>query len=430
MRNRAFDFLANASSQRVRYVIFLTSNIVQKTGQLFLVALLVYLGTVNDVYRFGLYISVFSIFVPLLTANIHTSIGRIYYDIESDHERRNFVLSCLIFGSFALVAGGIFASSILKRLNINDDLTQGNFWLYLLILISGILFLSNQFFNILLRLENRPLPYFLFGIITGLGAILISIVSIVLGMNPFYAAICGYSGAQLAASISAIYFSKEFFHSTSLSKKHIKSGLKYSSGTALFAITQWVVNYSGRWIGGNWVTDEDMASYTLISQLIIVLAMMLTTLYESNRPVILRCFVSNDLAAANRNIRYCFINSLRFVTVTYILIGAFSPALELILPNTYRIQNSWILAAFCQSMMYAFSLRTFWIVVGLRRTKTFAFAGFLGAAVNILIALTATPLLGAISLFFAAIIGLFVQTSVTHIILRYLKASGHQQPIL
>src|SRR5690606_41058927 len=89
----------------LRFGAFLSSNVVQKSGQLLLLAGIVYVGTTSDVYRFGLYISLLNLLVPVLALNIHTAVGRISFDIPDDKGRRDFALSSLAAGLGA-VAGG------------------------------------------------------------------------------------------------------------------------------------------------------------------------------------------------------------------------------------------------------------------------------------------------------------------------------------
>ena len=58
-----------------RFLAFFSSNIMQKTGQLFLLIGVTILGGADDVYRFGLFISLFALLIPLMSLNAHLSAG-------------------------------------------------------------------------------------------------------------------------------------------------------------------------------------------------------------------------------------------------------------------------------------------------------------------------------------------------------------------
>ncbi len=411
--------MSKFSDAKIRYVAFLLSNIFQKTGQLLLLGLLVYLGSVGDVYRFGLFVSLFALMVPLLAMNIHTSIGRIYYDIEDDQQRRDYLWTCLLVGVVAVFSGAAVIILILQFFSVNDPLTLGEARNYGIILGAGIIFLASQFFNLLLRLENRTVPFFLFGLITGLGAIIISVIGIWLGMDPLYASILGYSGGQLTALLYAAYAARSLFQGGKLSFDYFWVGLNYSIGTVLFASVQWIVNYSGRWIGGPWIAANDMASYTLIGQFLVAVALIITTLYESNRPIIMRYFAADQIDAALHAINARFVPSLKIVFGVFLALVLGLPLIEYLAPKDYNFHYGWIGAAFVQMLAYSFSLRAYWLAVGLRRTKTFGVAALLGGGANISIALIWGPIFGVVALFGAAAAGLIIQTVIVQVLLRH-----------
>ena len=63
-----------------RFLAFFSSNIMQKTGQLFLLIGVTILGGADDVYRFGLFISLFALLIPLMSLNAHLSPSRLIND--------------------------------------------------------------------------------------------------------------------------------------------------------------------------------------------------------------------------------------------------------------------------------------------------------------------------------------------------------------
>ncbi|WP_417612150.1 lipopolysaccharide biosynthesis protein [Parasphingorhabdus sp.] len=409
---------AGKATGKMRYVGFLISNVVQKLGQLFLLSLLVFIGSPEDVNRFGLLISFLALAVPVLSLNIHTSIGRVYYDIDDPDERSRYVISCLLFSVLGVSFGTILLSAIAMIGTYDDGLTNGNASFGIVLVITAAVFTINQFFNLLLRLEGKILPFIIFGVTTGLGSLVFSLLGVWASIAPLYAAIVGYSGAQIAAIIVGICFARGDLSSLGLSFSKFKIALAYSSGTLIMAVAQWVVNYSGRWIGASWVQAEELASYTLVGQLLVGVAMMCSTLYESSRSEIIRQFSGGNIDAAMKVIHNRYLDSLKLVMLIFGTGFLTYPFVGFILPREYNFPFIWMIAAFFQMLAYCFSLRTSWTAIGLYRSKVFGVSAIVGAVCNISLALSIGPKFGLSILFFAAGLGLLLQAVITQLVLR------------
>lgn len=404
-----------------RFSAFLLSNIVQKSGQLILLAGLTYIGTAQDVYRFGLFVSIFNIIVPILTANIHTSIGRISFNISDLRERRNFILTCLITGLASMFIGLAVLGMILKYIGFEDEITHGSPAGYFIISLTMMIFVMFQFFTVLLRLEERAKPFAVFGMIIGVGALGIPAITFFLGVPPFVAAAAGYSGAQLVASLYGFLSTRAVFAKAIPALRHLRAAYTYSAGTAIFAVVQWITNYSGRWLAGDWLDRGDLAAYTLLGQAIVALAMFLTTLYESQRPAIIRDFAAGDVQSGIRQINGSFKLTLVCVAGGFFAVLIAFPFLPSIFPADYQFKLSWIASAFFQGIAYAISIRIYWLSVGINRTAYFAVAACVGAMVNMACALTLGPVIGVNGLFLAAAFGLLTQALIAHFFLRKLQ---------
>lgn len=403
---------------KLRYAGFLISNIIQKLGQLFLLGLLVFVGSTEDVYRFGLLLSFLALAVPVFSFNIHTSIGRIYYDIADPTERSKYLVTCLFLGVLGVSLGTILLAALATLSSYDDNLTGGQSQFGIILILAAAIFTINQFFHLLLRLEGKILPFVIFGVTTGLGALVFSAVGIGLDIEPLHAAIYGYSGAQIAAVLAGIIFARSDVSAIGFSFSRIKVALAYSAGTLVMSIVQWVVNYSGRWIGGSFSQADELASYTLVSQLLVAATMMCTTLYESSRSEIIRLFSAGKTESAQSVIQQRYNYSIKLILLIFGGCLLAYPIVGLIIPEGYEFPLVWLAAAFFQMMAYCFSLRTFWTAIGLYRTKTFGLSAVVGAICNLSFALTMGPKFGLSALFVAAGLGLLVQAIIAQLLLR------------
>lgn len=411
-----------------RFVAFLFSNFLQKTGQLFLLVGLAYLGTTQDVYRFGLFISLFGLIVPLLSLNMHMSIGRISFDIADERERCSYILSCLL-SSLATVAVGLVAVGLcLKGAEYRDALTDGRLQHYAMVFVAMLLFVSSQFFTVLVRLEDRARPFVIYGAVIGGGALIVFIVAHSLGVDPFLAAVAGYSGAQLLAIIYGYVATKHVMRLAVPSGRYLRAGFAYGAGTVVFAVAQSTINYSGRWMAGGWFNAADLAAYTLMGQFIVALTMTLSTLYEANRPAIMRDFAAGDIVSAMRKVDRSFRLSLMLVACIFLIIFASYPIWSGTLPEGFKIQFSWLGSALLQSIAYSISMRIYWSAIGVRKTMIFGMASVMGAATCIGGTLLLGPAIGLDGMLLAASFGLLMQAWIANIFLRqYLRVSDREE---
>jgi hypothetical protein len=401
----------------LRFGAFLSSNVVQKSGQLLLLAGLVYVGTTSDVYRFGLYISLLNLLVPVLALNIHTAVGRISFDIPDDKGRRDFALSSLAAGLGAVAGGCLLIGLGGWLLGFRDELTGGRAGTYALVFAGMLAYTLFQFLTVALRLDDRARPFVNFGLITGIGALAVSAIAFLVGTPPFVAAVAGYSGAQLIAAFYAFAFVGVPVKGGSFAATHMRSAYAYSLGTVLYSVVQWVTNYSGRWLAADWLDDADLAAYILLTQFLVALTLSLTTLYESKRPVILRAFAAGDIPGGISKIDRSFWPSLGLVAAAFAGLLVVFPFLPLILPEEYEFRPTWIGTAAFQCGAYALSIRTYWLAVGLHRTKTFAMAAVAGAAINIGGTLALGPIIGVDGMLLAAGSGLLAQAALARLLM-------------
>ncbi len=399
-----------------RFLAFFSSNIMQKTGQLFLLIGVTILGGADDVYRFGLFISLFALLIPLMSLNAHLSIGRISFDIADECERERYQMACLLAGSAGVVIiGGLIAFALWME-GVDDPLTLGNPAFLAILFVASLLFLANQFFGLMLRLRDRAIPFLIYGALSGAGAIVIFLLAYRAGIQPFLAAVLGYSGAQLSSIAFAALTNRSLFQAPS--SQYLLTGLKYSVGTVIFSSVQWIVNYSGRWLAEDALSIRELAIYTVLGQVLVALTMLLTMLYESRRPTILREFAAGRIAEGRRKIDQSFLPALVITALFFVAVSLGNLVAPLVLQLEYRLEWSWIATGLLMSLSYCLSMRTYWLSIGVSRTTAFGFAAIIGAACNLAFVLRYGLDLGIEGLFLGSALGLLVQAGVAHFLLK------------
>lgn len=368
-----------------RFFAFLFSNFVQKFGQLFLIGGLAYIGSQSDVYRFGLFVSLSNIVVPIFSLNIHMAIGRILFDIDSDINRAQYLFTSIIISILSTTFCLSILALVLYFFQLTDALTEGRVANYLILVSTTVCFILNQYFTVLLRLNDKASSFVVFGLISGACAPLFAACAWYFGLPAFLSVVLGYAGSQVIGSLYAFHHSYDLFKGAKLSLKFMGRALRYSVGTVIFAISQWATNYFGRWLSISFLKQNDLATYTLMGQFLIALTMTLTTIYESRRPSILRDFSNNEISSGTAKIDVCFRQSLIFVAGIFMIVLCVFPFRDQILPEMYNLELGSIIASFAQVLCYCYSTRIYWISIGSRRTSAFGLSAAMSAVACVVI---------------------------------------------
>lgn len=401
-----------------RFIAFLLSNVIQKFGQVILLVGVVYFGSTQDVYRFALFISVFNLIVPLITLNVHMSGGRILFDIENASERADFTVSIWVAGVLAALVGTMLVAGALLTAEVYDPLTKRQPMAYVVMIVAVVIFVSSQFWIVIIRIEDRAAPVVTFGALVGAGSPGLFALGLLLGLPPLVAGVAGFCAGQFAGTAYATWACKASLSGGRLSGKNLGLAVRYSSGTVIFAISQWMTNYSGRWIANGHLSTGELATYTLVGQFMVAFTMTLSTIYESRRPVILRAFSSGNEAVGSAEIAKCQRLSFMAVAVVFVVILICYPIIRFLLPVEFPLELTWLFAAFVNCVAYAISMRTFWVSMALHRTRSFGLAAVLGGGATVIVSILLVPHLGVNGLFLGGMSGLLLQSVLGTIVLR------------
>lgn len=388
---------------RRRFAAFLLASVFPRIGQVAVLLLLVALGGPRDVGVFGLFTSYFLLLVPLSTQNVHAAIGRLYFDERDDDARRRLAATLLSSGIVAGLCGSALALPVLAMVPDTKAALQG---LTVWMLLGAAIVVCSQFFNVLLRVEDRVRQYVVFNVVLGAGYPVMYLL--VEATGTVDAAACrAYILTHVAASLCGLgYAGRSVLASRPwFVRSRLRAAVGYGSGTVAYMLSQWFVNYSGRWIGASHLDDGELAVYTLVSQLCAMLTMMITSAFEAQRVRVLKAFSQGDARHATGLLWSPTRAAAIGICVVYAPIIAFAPLAPLVLGSDYTLTRTSVVFAFGINLVSVPAVRAYWISTGMLRTKLYAILAIVSAAVTVALGTVLVATAGVGGLLLASLVG-------------------------
>ncbi len=390
---------------KTNFFFYLSSNVAQRVGQVLLLVMLVYLGSPSDVYRFGLFTSFFLLAVPAFSVNTHMAVGRLYFDFDDVQRRKDMALSVLVFGLLTAILGCMLATGAARIAAFHDPLTNGAWIMQAMLIATAGIFVINQFYYILIRVTDQVLAFFWFGVIVGAGYAVSFAVLAFAFSDKLVAAMLAYATAQLLGGLYGYIACRNALKGARLWRGALRLSLPYSSGTVIYNLVQWCLNFSGRWIGAGTLTHNQLATYTLLTQFYSVLTIFLTSIFETHRVGILTAFAKSQIKDALGKVNVCVKHSLLMVSGIYAIMFAFLPLYPHLLPHGYQIDALMLGISAALSFAMVFSIRSYWIAIGIKRTGTFGIIAVFCALITILASVFLVRPMGMHGLLAAAALG-------------------------
>jgi len=390
------------------------ANTLQRGSQFLVLPLFLATMSGPNFVRYGLFTATFGLLAPLLTANIYLAHGRLFFDCRDDSDRADLFTTMLTAGLLSATAGFAALIVVLRSYNIEDALSLSDLRLQLGIACAMTASISTYFFVSVFRVLDRIAAYVGVASIVGIGLPLIYWCAFTTGMAPIPAVVLGTLASNGLAALAAAFLTRGSFHGGRFRPALLRPALSYSTGTAVYGIAVWALSLSGRWIGTASTANEEMAAYTLITQIYTLALVLTTVIFETFRVETLESFavsrIDDAVARLNRTVAMAAASLALIYAATVVLI-LFQDHL---LPSAYRLRMSWVVFASVYNFGMLIFIRAFWIAIGTKRTGGLAVVMCAVAAVTVTLAVTLVGPYGVEGLLAATMTGGILQAILGH----------------
>ncbi|MEN2991604.1 hypothetical protein WG926_25050 [Tistrella sp. BH-R2-4] len=363
-----------------RTVFIIGGTLSQRVGNVFLLPVMVATMSAADFTRFGLFTSAVAVAVPLLTQNLHMSVGRMYFDYATPEDRAAAFLSTLVVALFGIVAGGAAIIAVLQAIGVQDPLTFGRLDFRLLLIACAFFLVVMQAGAIFSRVKDRNILFAAASTISGFGLLLGYVI-----LEPFFAdkvlaLVYSYIVAQGLAFLCTTPIYGEAIRAGRLRPYYIGPAFAYASGTTIYVISTWVIAQAGRWVGGFTLPEAAAAGFTLISYGMVVLSVLINAYAETRRIPFLNAFVAGNLSDALAIMLRVTRRNLFGIVGCYAVGVVIIYYKDMLLPVDYELQMRWLLPALLYSVGAVFFNLAFWLFGALKETWWLAVVSVLAAA--------------------------------------------------
>lgn len=351
-----------------RTIMIIGGTMSQRLGNVVLLPIVIASMSAAEFARFGLFTSAVAVLVPALTMNLHMSIGRMYFDHQTDEARASAHLSSLAAALLGLLVGSGLLMAILDVFGIEDPLAFGDLRLQFLILLCTVLLVLMQSGAILSRVRDQSMIFALASTMSGFGLLagyiffewrvedkLLALV---------YAYIFAQGGAWLCTSPMYFYSLKH----GALCRGYVRPAFAYASGATIYVVSTWVIAQAGRWVGGFTLTEAEAAGYTLISYGMVVLGVLINAYAETRRIPFLTDFSAGRVDAALKTMSHVTRRNFMLVVAAYVVGVLVIFFKDWLLPQDYDVRMIWLLPAFAYSVAGVLFNRAFWFFGALKKT--------------------------------------------------------------
>ena len=273
---------------------YLLANLATKALGFITLPILTRLLTVEDYGVISLFNSYLLLFLPILTLNSYTSVGRYYYEDNDDFNsffgsNINFVFLILAVSTILLLT---FKPIVLNFIDLSDSI------FYLLLFMVWFKVLSSLYQQICQpRLKSKEMAIRM--ITEAYGGFLLSIILIYcFSDNRAFGKILGQT---VMAGLLSVFFVKSLlrYYTFSFKRKHIKYVLSYSLPLLPYVLSGVIIGQIDRIMINEYWGMQDTGLYSFAFQLGMLVSVLSMSLYQAWSPVFYKKFndknrLSND----------------------------------------------------------------------------------------------------------------------------------------
>lgn len=411
----------------LRTALYLLGGTLQKAAYILLLPLLVASLSPAEYSRFGLMISAMVLLTPLLTLNVHIAPGRLYFDYLCPRRQASLLTTAIVTAGVFLLVGVLATLAIARVMGPGEPVSHGAWSIHLLLAVALFARVGMEFGLILLRVQGRAASFGLTTAVQGFG-LLGLFVALGWAMEDGLSRVAlAVAGSYAAGAVLVGLFSAKILRGGRVDRGMFRSLVAYSWPVAVHQTALFAVSYAGRWIGLRYMTLEQLAPYTLVTQIHVATIMVSRALFEARRPEIGSAFGAGDVGRAKRIIRHTLIAGAGLVLVAYAAMYAYLFVLRWPFPLSFRPTPLLLAAACVASLLDVAYLRGIQLLFGLKKTRSQAAATVTAASVTVAASFLLVGWYRDEGLIAAVILGLALQAVASNAMAWY-KFRQHASP--
>ncbi len=399
--------------------LYILAVILRQAAGLILLTILVATIPGEDFTRFGLMLSGFALLVPLLTLNIHIAPTRLYFDSADTQVSANLLKSSLV-GAVCLGFVGVSVLLILLRVVGSWEPVSGGstrLQLGMALVILGMI--VTQYGATFFRIRGNAGMFLLLALSQSFGVVLAFLLIFRLTTMGMASLVWAYVAAQTVSALFVLASSKTVLSRGRVSKQEVGRSFHFAWPTAVHLVALWGISGSGRWIGAYYLPLVELAAFTLLTQLVMVVGGLSRAIFDTRLPEIASGFASPDVSKGVDLVTKTTWLAGALVLATYGGVGFLLFVLNVPIPAAYAPSLPLLLLALLASLGDVAYLRGVQILHYSKHTKTQAMATLLSGSLVVVLSFALVGGHGDVGLLFAVVGGLALQALFSNGFARY-----------
>lgn len=399
--------------------LYILAVILRQSAALILITILVATISGEDFTRFGLMLSGFALLVPLLTLNIHVAPTRLYFDSADTQVRANLLKSSLVG---ALCLGFVGVSVFLILLGVVgswEPVSGGSTWLQLGMALVILGMIVTQYGATFFRIRGNAGMFLLLALGQSFVVVVAFLLIFRLTNMGIASLVWAFVVAQTASALFVLASSKTLLARGRVTRQAVSQSFHFAWPTAVHLVALWGISGSGRWIGAYYLPLEELATFTLVTQLVIVFGGLARAVFDTRLPEIASGFASPDVSKGVNLVTKTTWLAGALVLAAYGGVGFLLFVLAVPMPAAYAPSLPLVLLALLASLWDVAYLRGVQILHYSKHTKTQATATLLSGSLVVLLSFTLVVGYGDMGLLFAVVGGMALQALFSNGFARY-----------
>lgn len=405
---------------------YLAAQFIQRAANLILLPLLITQMSAEQFSRYGLLSTLFLIIGAIFTLNIHLAPARLIFDSDVPQKRADLLFTSLTGMLLMFAAWSVVVLIALQGSNIQDPVTQGNFFVQLAVLLCVAALRISDFGTVLMQVEGKAALFATTAVVRQMGLLGAFYGLSYLLTDAFIAFVLAFLVSSIAAMSVSLRYVWQRIRQGRFQKTWFYQSLDYAAPTAIHLIAIWFIQSSGRWIGTRYMTLEELAPYTLITQIVLIVTMFSRAFFSARAPEIGAAFGAHELQKGMRVINSTVILTLPFLLLGYVALYILTYVLQVDLPLDYRPTILLMAFAVVINIFDLIYLRGIQTLGGLKKNHAQAIATVFSGIVTILISFPLAAAFSDIGLIIAMTLGYGVQAISSNLMAQYQLKKAHQ----